>query len=88
MNIEKESPEERELFERIKNQSVAMPDYLHLMEELAVARMLIRELGDRLAKLEKPWVGLTDEDDIDWEEGGNLKDLVKAIEEKLKEKNT
>jgi hypothetical protein len=34
------------------------------------------------------WVGLTDEDKIDWEEGGNLKDLVKAIEAKLKEKNT
>jgi hypothetical protein len=34
------------------------------------------------------WVGLTDEDEIDWEEGGNLKDLVKAIEAKLKEKNT
>jgi hypothetical protein len=37
---------------------------------------------------QKPFVGLTDEDDIDWEEGGNLKDLVKAIEAKLKEKNT
>ena len=35
----------------------------------------------------REWVGLTDEDDIDWEEGGNLKDLVKAIEAKLKEKN-
>jgi hypothetical protein len=34
------------------------------------------------------WVGLTDEDDIDWEDGGNLKDLVKAIEAKLKEKNS
>jgi hypothetical protein len=34
------------------------------------------------------WVGLTDEDEIDWEEGGNLKDLVKAIEAKIKEKNT
>jgi len=34
------------------------------------------------------WVGLTDEDDIDWEEGGTLRDLVKAIETKLKEKNT
>jgi hypothetical protein len=33
-------------------------------------------------------VGLTDEDDIDWEDGGNLKDLVKAIEAKLKQKNT
>jgi len=35
----------------------------------------------------RKWVGLTDEDEIDWEEGGNLKDLVKAIEAKLKEKN-
>jgi hypothetical protein len=35
----------------------------------------------------RTWVGLTDEDDIDWEDGGNLKDLVKAIEAKLKEKN-
>jgi hypothetical protein len=42
-------------------------------------------------KIERPpqrtWVGLTDEDEIDWEEGGNLKDLIKAIEAKLKEKN-
>jgi len=37
---------------------------------------------------QRTWIGLTDEDDIDWEEGGNLKDLVKAIEAKLKEKNT
>jgi hypothetical protein len=36
----------------------------------------------------RTWVGLTDEDDIDWEDGGNLKDLVKAIEAKLKEKNS
>jgi len=33
------------------------------------------------------WVGLADEDDIDWKEGDNLRDLVKAIEAKLKEKN-
>jgi hypothetical protein len=37
---------------------------------------------------QRTWVGLTDEDDIDWEDGGNLKDLVKAIEAKLKDKNT
>ena len=37
---------------------------------------------------QRTWVGLTDEDDIDWEEGDNLRDLVKAIEAKLKEKNT
>jgi hypothetical protein len=36
---------------------------------------------------QRTWVGLTDEDEIDWEEGGTLKDLVKAIEKKLKEKN-
>ena len=38
-------------------------------------------------KSQRQWVGLTDEDDLDWE-GGNLKDLIKAIEAKLKEKNT
>jgi hypothetical protein len=36
---------------------------------------------------QRTWVGLTDDDEIDWEEGGNLKDLVKAIETKLKDKN-
>jgi hypothetical protein len=36
---------------------------------------------------QRTWVGLTDEDELDWEEGGNLKDLVKAIETKLKDKN-
>jgi len=35
----------------------------------------------------KEWVGLSDEDDIDWEEGDSLRDLFKAIESKLKEKN-
>jgi len=49
-------------------------------------------IAERLKAAQKPpqrtWVGLTDEDDIDWEEGGNLKDLVKAIEARLKEKNT
>ena len=36
--------------------------------------------------IERPWVGLTDEDELDWD-GGDLKSLVKAIEAKLKEKN-
>jgi hypothetical protein len=35
----------------------------------------------------RTWVGLTDEDELDWD-GGDLKSLVKAIEAKLKEKNT
>ena len=38
-------------------------------------------------RIKRTWVGLTDEDDLHWEDGGNLKDLVKAIEAKLKEKN-
>jgi len=32
--------------------SISMDDYLRLSDELAIARVLIRELGDRLAKLE------------------------------------
>ena len=36
----------------VYEKSVAMPNYLDLMEELALARVLIRRLGDRLAKLE------------------------------------
>ena len=67
-----------------------------LMDELALARVLIRELGDRLAKLEKPWVGLTDDEVaeiIDAEIGFNScwgpeEAFARAIEAKLKEKNT
>ena len=33
--------------------SISVDDYLKLSEDLATARMLIRELGDRLAKLER-----------------------------------
>ena len=44
--------------------------------------------GYTIPQPQREWVGLTDEDEIDWEDGGNLKDLVKAIEAKLKEKNT
>lgn len=33
--------------------SISVDDYLKLMDELAIARVCIRELGDRLAKLEK-----------------------------------
>jgi uncharacterized protein YutE (UPF0331/DUF86 family) len=53
-----ETPEEREVFSAMEQSSVRkegirqMDKYLSVMEELAVARILIRELGDRLAKLE------------------------------------
>jgi len=69
MKIELESQEERELFERMKAKcsicggtdcthqvqfmSISMDDYLKLSDELALARVLVRELGDRLSKLEK-----------------------------------
>jgi len=56
-------------------------------DELTIAYMSGLHKGKELA-LQRTWVGLTDEDELDWEEGGNLKDLVKAIEAKLKEKNT
>ena len=51
--IDMESRIKQEYVRSMKPQSVAMPDYLKIMEELAFARVLIRELGDRLAKLEK-----------------------------------
>jgi len=39
--------------ENVQFMSISVDDYLKLSDDLAVARMLIRELGDRLAKLEK-----------------------------------
>ena len=42
---------------------------------------------DDIQDYKKPWVGLTDEDELDWD-GGDLKSLVTAIEAKLKQKNT
>jgi hypothetical protein len=42
--------------------------------------------GDFEAKLQRTWVGLKDDDEIDWD-GGDLKSFVRAIEAKLKAKN-
>ena len=59
MKIELESQEERELFEGITRDNNhrmigAHQDHVRrLMDELAIARVCIRELGDRLSKLEK-----------------------------------
>jgi len=49
-------------------------------KEITALRQAIEQAEKR------EWVGLTEEDEIDWE-GGDLKSLVKAIEAKLKEKN-
>ena len=93
-----ETPEEREVFSAMEQSSVRketirqMDKFQSIMEELALARMLIRELGDRLAKLEKPWVGLADEEiwSVLQFRGYNTDtiEIAKAIETKLKEKNT
>jgi CHAD domain-containing protein len=56
--------------------------------ELGMHRADVLKQRIEEASPQRTWVGLTDEDEIDWEEGGNLKDLVKAIEAKLKDKNT
>ena len=59
-----------------------------LMDELSVTRMLIRELGDRLSKLEKPWVGLSNGEMIELSEMElDSWDLILEVEAKLKEKN-
>jgi len=93
-----ETPEEREIFSAMEQSSVrkelirSMDKYLSVMEELSVARMLIRELSDRLAKLEKPWAGLTDEEIWSVLQFRGYRtdtiEIAKAIEAKLKEKNT
>jgi hypothetical protein len=59
-----------------------------LMDELAIARVCVRELGDRLSRLEKPWVGLTNGEMIELSEMelGSW-DLILEVEAKLKEKN-
>jgi hypothetical protein len=61
---------------------IATSELEYLREEVKNCHRIIKDLQKK-----REFVGLTDEDDIDWEEGGNLKDLVKAIEAKLKEKN-
>jgi predicted RNA binding protein with dsRBD fold (UPF0201 family) len=58
------------------------------VEVTEAAKKVLEAMQLMLDKQKRTWVGLTDEDEIDWEEGGNLKDLVKAIEAKLKDKNT
>ena len=80
MNVEKESPEERELFERMPQH----PSREQLMAEVAVLTELVRVLSDRVAELEKPWVGLTDEEIYEFDVDPVEAKLMLA---KLKEKN-
>jgi hypothetical protein len=51
-----------------------------------LGKQILREIGQPYHFQKREWVGLTDEDEIDWD-GGDLKSLAKAIEAKLREKN-
>jgi len=92
------TPEEWEEFNRVERESrakqesirgIKRPTREQLMEELSVAQMLIRELGDRLAKLEKPWVDLTKEEcfELCVKHKDNSFSLLVAVQEKLMERN-
>ena len=67
------TPEEDEAFNDVEKHS-------------NLGKQILREIGQPYHFQKREWVGLTDEDEIDWN-GGDLKSFAKAIEAKLKEKN-
>jgi hypothetical protein len=83
--MEIEMTEEDEAFNAIERQAKQR------MEAVRVA--MLKEEDDDIQDYKKPWIGLTDEDAIellpvgDWEIESTL-EFAKAIEAKLKEKNT
>jgi len=99
--ITNETPEEREEFNRVERESKAKQESIRgtkhptreqLMAEVAVLTELVRVLSDRVAELEKPWVGLSEQDINELK--FNLPDMyywvdvVRATEKRLKELNT
>lgn len=68
------TPEEEEAFNAVEKHS-------------NLGKQILRDMGQPYHFEKREWVGLTDEDEIDWD-GGDLKSLIKAIEAILKEKNT
>ena len=99
------TPEDEE-FNRVERESRVKQDYVRdiklptreqLMAEVAVLTELVRVLSDRVAELEKPWVGLTrDEQSFVYSSLHNATsredsfwvDFANAIEKALKDKNT
>ena len=77
--------DDKELFLKALDNAVYWQNHCVCLEE--IIEMFCLDAEEAIKHSQRTWIGLTDEDDIDWEEGGNLKDLVKAIEAKLKEKN-
>ena len=103
--ITNETPEEREEFNRVERESKAKQESIRgtkhptreqLMAEVAILTDMVRVLYDRLAKLEKPWVGLTRDEqsfvysnlhDATSREDSFWVDFANAIEQALKERN-
>jgi hypothetical protein len=104
--ITNETPEEREEFNRVERESKAKQESIRgikhptreqLMAEVTVLTELVRVLSSRVAELEKPWVGLTrDEQSFVYSNLHNATsredsfwvDFANALEARLKEKNT
>ena len=100
------TPEEWEEFNRVERESKAKQESIRgikrptreqLMAEVTILTELVRVLSDRVAELEKPWVGLTrDEQSFVYSSLHNATsredsfwvDFANAIEKALKEKNT
>ena len=100
-----ETPEEREEFNRVERESKAkqesirgikLPTREQLMAEVTILTELVRVLSTRVAELEKPWIGLTrDEQSFVYSNLHNATsredsfwvDFANAIEKALKEKN-
>jgi hypothetical protein len=90
---------EDEEFERIERENKershvafkATPSREQLMAEVAVLTEMVRVLSDRVAELEKPWVGLTNDEVNNFAAGCHLGNSVQGAiykaEAKLKEKN-
>ena len=96
-DVEQSSTESKETFDQpvawryALDASVEGPRWIYIdkdphqwLQGPAMAMAVIEPLYT--APPQREWVGLTDEDEIDWD-GGDLKSLVKAIEAKLRSKN-
>ena len=99
------TPEEWEEFNRVERESKAKQESIRgikrptreqLMAEVTILTELVRVLSDRVAELEKPWVGLTrDEQSFVYSSLHNATsredsfwvDFANAIEKALKERN-
>ena len=78
---------DRELMQQALDAFSGLLTFNPTAEEYQMGREAVAALRDRLSPQERPWVGLTDEDLVDCESEEDVR-FVRAIEAKLKEKNT